>query len=240
MTVLRRLTTLTASATAAVALTLAVPAIAAAVPAPTPVPAIPAATAPGQPSGHAAPGDFLGAYRAAVDALRAFGIDPFLYPAAAAFCSNNSSLGLVPAVAGAVPGPWPKNTVAIPGLDLSAVKAGQTLFTFVPYGLASDSTSVSGMNVAWLNLANGRSGVTAMGPLSDVVRTMVPAEVPTELRPLAERAIQDFFAAFPTGGVRAVPVDTGSGTVLAAVFGTVDNGGKPCLFLPTVGITSVR
>ncbi|MFX0572963.1 hypothetical protein [Nocardia nepalensis] len=240
MTVLRRLTTLTAIATGAAAVTLAAPGIAAAAPAPMPVPAV---TTPGEPAGQAgtaAPGDLLSAYRAAVEALRAFGIDPFLYPAAAAFCSNDTTLGLTPAVAGAVPGPWPKTTVAIPGLDLSAVKSGQTMFTFVPYGVGPERTNVSGMNVAWVNLANGRSGITAMGPLSDVVRSIVPAEIPAEVRPLAERAIQDFFSAFPAGGVRAVPVDTGSGTVLAAVFGSIDNGGKPCYFLPTVGITTVR
>ncbi|WP_433756086.1 hypothetical protein [Nocardia sp. CA-135398] len=236
MTLLRRLTTLTAIATGSVALALS-PGIAAAGPAPMPEPAVPAATSP---PAQAAPGDLLAAYRTVVEALRTFGIDPFLYPAVAPFCSATGSLGLVPAVAGAVPGPWPKATVAIPGLDPAAVKAGQVMFTFVPYGLGPDGTNATGMNVAWVNLANGRSGVTAMGSIPDVVRTMVPAETPTEIRPLAERAIQDFFAAFPVGGVRAVPVDTGSGTVLAAVFGTVDNGGKSCFFLPTIGLTSVR
>ncbi|MFI6959590.1 hypothetical protein ACIBJI_39760 [Nocardia sp. NPDC050408] len=237
MTLLRRLTTLTAIATGTVALTLAAPGIAAAGPAPMPASPVPAATAP---SAQAAPGDLFAAYRDVVEALRTFGVDPFLYPALAPFCSDTSSLGLVPAVAGAVPGPWPKTTVAIPGLDPTAVKAGQVMFTFVPYGLRPDGTNATGMNVAWVNLANGRSGITAMGSISDVVRKMVPTEIPTEIRPLAERAIQDLFAAFPVGGVRAVPVDTGSGTVLAAVFGTVDNGTKSCFFLPTVGLTSVN
>ncbi|MFE9326744.1 hypothetical protein ACIHDR_33965 [Nocardia sp. NPDC052278] len=237
MTLLRRLTTLATIATGTAALTLAAPGIAAAGPAAMPAPAVPAATAPSTPT---APGDLFAGYRAVVDALRTFDIDPFLYPALAPFCSDTGSLGLVPAVAGAVPGPWPKTTVAIPGLDPSAVKAGQVMFTFVPYGLGPDSTNASGMNVAWVNLANGRSGITAMGSISDVVRTMVPAETPTEIRPLAERAIQDFFAVFPVGGVRAVPVDTGSGTVLAAVFGTVDHGTKSCFFVPTIGLTTVR
>ncbi|MEV6139810.1 hypothetical protein AB0L63_27940 [Nocardia sp. NPDC051990] len=235
MILLRRLTTLTAIATGAAALTLAAPGIAAA--APKAVPAVPAAPAP---SAQTGPGDLFAGYRAVVEGLRTFGIDPFLYPAAAPFCSGTGILGLVPAVAGAVPGPWPRTTVAIPGLDPAAVKAGQILFTFVPYGLGPDGTNGTGMNVAWINLANGRSGVTAMGSISDVVRTMVPIEIPTEIRPLAERAIHDLFATFPAGGVRAVPVDTGSGTVLAVVFGTVDNGGKSCFFLPTVGLTSVR
>lgn len=232
MILLRRLTTLTIIATGAAALTLAAPGILAA--APNPVPAVPA------PSAQTRPGDLFTGYRDVVEALRTFGVDPFLYPAAAPFCSDTGTLGLVPAAAAAVPGPWPKTTVAIPGLDPTAVKAGHILFTFVPYGLGPDGRKVTGMNVAWVNLANGRSGITAMGPISDVVRTMVPTEIPTEIRPLAERAVQDLFAAFPVGGVRAVPVDTGSGTVLAAVFGTVDNGGKSCFFLPTVGLTSVR
>ncbi|MEV5839785.1 hypothetical protein [Nocardia sp. NPDC052112] len=235
MTLLRRLTTLAAIATGTAALTFATPGVAAA--APMPAPAAPATTAP---SAQAGPGDLFATYRAVVEALRTYGVDPFLYPAVAPFCSDSGALGLVPAVAGAVPGPWPKTTVAIPGLDPTAVRAGQVMFTFVPYGLGPDGTNATGMNVAWVNLANGRNGITAMGSISDVVRTMVPAEIPAEIRPLAERTIQDFFAAFPVGGVRAVPVDTGSGTVLAAVFGTMDNGGKSCFFLPTVGLTSVR
>ncbi|WP_245567098.1 hypothetical protein [Nocardia vinacea] len=237
MTLLRRLTTLTAIATGTAALTLAAPGIAAAGPAPMPAPAVPAVTAP---SAQVAPGDLFAGYRAVVEALRTFGIEPFLYPAVAPFCSDTGSLGLVPAVAGAVPGPWPKTTVAIPGLDPTAVKAGQVMFTFVPYGLGPDSANASGMNVAWVNLANGRSGITPMGSISDVVRTMVPAETPTEIRPLAERAIQDFFAAFPVGGVRAVPIETGSGPVLAAIFGTIANGPHSCLFLPTINLTPVR
>ncbi|WP_338773700.1 hypothetical protein V7968_19425 [Nocardia vulneris] len=175
-----------------------------------------------------------------MDGLRAFGMQPFLYPTAAAFCLEGTTLGLAPAVAGAVPGPWPKTAITLPGIDMSAVKAGQTMFTFMPYGLGRDSVDTSGMRVAWMNVTTGRAGMASMGSLSDVFRAMVPPEVPPALRPLAERAVQDFFAAaLPVGGVRAVPVDTGSGTVLAAVFGTVENGTNTCLFLPTVGITEV-
>ncbi|MFI7001848.1 hypothetical protein [Nocardia sp. NPDC050175] len=234
MAVPRRLTMLSAAATCALA--LAAPSAGAA---PTP-----SATAPVQPgptqTGTVAPGDLFGVYNTAIDGLRAFGMQPFLYPTAAAYCLNGNSLGLAPAVAGAVPGPWPKTSVTIPGLDLSAVKAGQTMFTFVPYGLNQDGPDTTGMQVAWLNVTSGRGGLASMGPLSTILRAMIPAEVPIALRPIAERAIQDFFfAALPMGGVRAVPVDTGQGTVLAAVFGTVENGGKSCFFLPTVGITEV-
>ncbi|WP_097246142.1 hypothetical protein [Nocardia amikacinitolerans] len=239
VTLLRRFTTLTAAATGSVALAFGV--CAPAVAAPAPVPAAPsAATELAGKQQAAAPGDLLGAYQSTVEALRGFGMDPFLYPTAAAFCGNGSTFGLVPAVAGAMPGPWPKTTVSIPGLDLTAVKSGQTMFTFVPYGVSQDSRNTAGMQVAWLNVSNGRSGITKMGPLADIFRAMIPAEVPADLRPHAERAVQEFFfAALPVGGIRAVPVDTGKGTVLAAVFGTVENGNQSCFFLPTIGITSV-
>ncbi|MFE7721981.1 hypothetical protein ACFU44_23380 [Nocardia rhizosphaerihabitans] len=96
------------------------------------------------------------------------------------------------------------------------------------------------MQVAWLNISTGRGGLASMGSIADIVRAMVPPEVPVELRPMAETAIRDFlFTAIPVGGVRAVPVDTGHGTVLAAVFGTTDNAGRSCFFFPTIGITEV-
>ncbi|WP_433663455.1 hypothetical protein ACQPW1_15790 [Nocardia sp. CA-128927] len=241
MAVQRRLTVLSAVATCSVALALAAP-TAGAAPIPPAVPPVPPAVASDRPAptGTAAPGDLFGVYNTAIDGLRAFGMQPFLYPTAAAFCLNGTSLGLAPAVAGAVPGPWPKTSITIPGLDLAAVKSGQTMFTFVPYGLGQDGPDTTGMQVAWMNVTSGRGGLASMGPLSTVFRAMIPAEVPAALRPMAERAIQNFFvAALPMGGVRAVPVDTGQGTVLAAVFGTVENGGKSCFFLPTVGITEV-
>ncbi len=165
---------------------------------------------------------------------------PLPTPPGWACCLPNPAGGWPRGGAGPIPGPWPKNTVQIPGQDLSAVKAGQAMFTFVPYGLGPDGPNTAGMQVAWLNLNTGRGGTAAMGPLSEVARAMIPASVPADLRPAAEQAIRDFlFAALPMGGVRAVPVDTGKGTVLAAVFGTVQNGAKSCFFLPTVGITPV-
>ncbi len=234
MITMRSLTQLSAVVSGSIALVLAGPGAALAAP-DAPIPAFSDDSVQ-----VAAPGDLFGAYQAALDALRALGIAPFAYPTASAFCLDNTTGGLAPAVAGAIPGPWPKNTVQIPGQDLSAVKAGQTMFTFVPYGLGPDGPNTAGMQVAWLNLNTGRGGTAAMGPLSEVARAMIPAAVPADLRPSAEQAIRDFlFAALPMGGVRAVPVDTGKGTVLAAVFGTVQNGAKSCFFLPTVGITPV-
>ncbi|APA97390.1 hypothetical protein [Nocardia seriolae] len=191
-------------------------------------------------SDTAAPSDWLSAYGQTVNGLQALGIQPFLYPTAAPFCLGGTTLGLAPAVAGTVPGPWPRYAISIPGLDLSAVKAGQTMFAFVPYGINPDGADTSGMQVAWFNLTTGRGGLVPMGPLSQVLNAMIPPQVPNELRPMVEQAVRDYFtAALPSGGVRAVPVNTGSGTVLAAMFGTVRNGATTCLFLPTVGMTPV-
>ena len=230
MTVMRRLTTFAAVATGAVALASGLPGNAVGAPSADIV----------TPAPIAGPGDLLGAYQANIDALKKFGMEPFLYPTAAAFCNNASTFGLVPAVAGAVPGPWPKTTVAIPGLDMTAVDAGQTMFTFVPLGVVSDTPTDTGLRVMWINVSNGRTGSASMGPIGNIVAAMIPPEVPAEVRPLAEKAVQDFFlSALPVGGVRAVPVDTGKGTVLAAVFGTVQNGKQSCFFLPTVGMTTV-
>ncbi|NNH72167.1 hypothetical protein HLB23_20275 [Nocardia uniformis] len=184
--------------------------------------------------------DWLSAYGDSVDRLQELGVEPFLYPTAAPFCLNSTTLGLAPALAGAIPGPWPRFAMDIPGLDLSAVKAGQTMFAFVPFGLDPDSADTSGMHVAWMNADTGKFGLVPMGSLAQVLHGMVPPQVPVVLRPVVEQAITDFFAsALPQGGVRAVPVDTGSGTVLAAVFGVVRNGTASCVFLPTVGISAV-
>ena len=82
---------------------------------------------------------------------------------------------------------------------------------------------------------------TVLCTLQLMAMRAVPATVPPELRPVVEGAIVNFLAAsVPFGGVRAVPVDTGKGTVLAAVFGTVKNGASTCFFFPTVGITEVK
>ncbi|MBV7705181.1 hypothetical protein NOVA_20600 [Nocardia nova] len=234
MAVVTSLVRLSAALTVTGALTFAGAAAA------TAAPPDPAASIAAVGQNPAAATDLLTAYQTAVESLKQLGIQPFLYPSGSAFCQDGSTLGLVPALAGAVPGPWPKLAVPVPGLDLSAVKAGQTMFAFVPYGMGPDGADTTGMQVAWFNVSNGRGGFAAMGPLSQVVGSMVPPNLPPEVRPAFEQAIRNFFlAALPVGGVRAVPVDTGSGTVLAAVFGTVRNGANTCAFLPTVGVTSV-
>lgn len=193
------------------------------------------AGSPGLAAAAPAPGDPLAAYRSIVETLGALGVQPFLYPTAAPFCADGAPLGLAPAVAGAVPGPWPGALLPIPGLDQAAVRAGQVMFTFLPAGI----TDGSGMQVLWFNTATGRGGAAAMGSLGDVAAGLLPAVLPPELRAIAEAAVRDFLTgAIPVGGVRAAPVDTGRGTVLAAVFGSARNGDTTCFFLPTIGIVS--
>ncbi|MCM6773350.1 hypothetical protein NDR87_07690 [Nocardia sp. CDC159] len=186
--------------------------------------------------------DVFADYDDSMQRLQRLGLQPFLWPSISPMCSDFDPDygGIAPAVAGAIPGPWPKHTIAIPGLELSGVKAGQTLFAFVPFGLWPDGPDTSGMQLAWLNVSTGKSGFVPMGPLSDLVRVLVPPEVPASARPLAELIVRNLITRMlPFGGVRVAPVDTGSGTVLAVMFGTVRNGVKTCFFLPTVGIVSV-
>lgn len=184
------------------------------------------------------------AYQDAVEFLRTLGIEPFLYPTGAPFCDDASGLplGIAPAVAGAVPGPWP-DLAPLPILSdvrINAVDAGQTLFAFVPAGLDRDGEDTTGMQVAWFNVDTFQGGFVPMGTIGEAAATAVPGAVPEQFRSLAASAIAQFFSsAVPLGGTRVAPVDTGSGTVLAAVFGTVTNGETACFFLPTVGILDV-
>ncbi|MFC9895512.1 hypothetical protein ACFVMC_17660 [Nocardia sp. NPDC127579] len=178
-----------------------------------------------------------GAAGPAVAALEALGVTPFLYPTAT-LCDDTGLALDDPALAGAVSGPWPVHTLTIPGLDLTAVETGQTLFAFVP--AASDDAEDPTLRVAWLNISTGDGGLAALGPLTDVFAHMVSPGVPDLLRPLAEQAVRELFTAtVPDTGVRAVPVDTGSGTVLAAVFGSSRTDTRTCFYLPTIGIVDV-
>lgn len=181
------------------------------------------------------------AYQDAIDFLRKLGIEPFLYPTGAPFCNNDSGLplGIAPAVAGAVPGAWPN--LPVPGMPaLNAVEAGQTLFAFVPAGVGADDKNTTGMQVAWFNVNTFQGGMVPMGTIGEAAAAAVPEGIPDLARPVVTEAIAQFFSsAVPLGGVRVAPVDTGSGTVLAAVFGTVTNGETSCFFLPTVGIVDV-
>lgn len=68
----------------------------------------------------------------------------------------------------------------------------------------------SGLNVAWLNTGNGRSGVT---PLDDMTQYHLPGLSKT--------------------------VSTGPGTVVATLWGTIAYPGGTCVITPTVGAFTV-
>ncbi|MRH91110.1 hypothetical protein GFY24_27340 [Nocardia sp. SYP-A9097] len=68
----------------------------------------------------------------------------------------------------------------------------------------------SGLSVAWLNVGNGRSGIT---PLDEMTEYNLPSLAKT--------------------------VDTGPGTVVASLWGSIDYPGSRCLVLPTVGLFTV-
>jgi hypothetical protein len=181
----------------------------------------------------------LGAYDEMTEFLRALGIQPFMYPTGAPFCTpdGNLPLGIAPAMAGALPGPWPNQEIL--GQTLNVVDPAQTLFAFVPMGLEDDANA-DGIQLAWLNVNTLQGGLVPMGTLEEAGSAAIPENVTGPARALAEQAVATFLAqAVPFGGVRVAPVDTGAGTVLAAVFGTVQNGDSSCFFLPTVGIVDV-
>lgn len=68
----------------------------------------------------------------------------------------------------------------------------------------------SGLSVAWLNVGNGRSGINA---LSDLTEYNLPA--------------------------LATTVDSGPGTVVASLWGSIDYPAARCIVLPTVGLFTV-
>ncbi|UYP19642.1 hypothetical protein OED52_03500 [Rhodococcus sp. Z13] len=181
----------------------------------------------------------LAAYEDGIEFLRTLGIEPFLYPTVAPFCAadGNLPLGVVPAAAGAVPGPWPNLQVA--GFDLNAVDPAETLFAFVPLGLDAEADT-AGVQLAWFNINTFQGGIVPMGTIGEVAAASVPDIVPEALRPTVQKAIEEFVSGtLPAGGARVAPVETGSGTVLSAIFGNVRNSETSCFFLPTIGIVNV-
>lgn len=173
------------------------------------------------------------------------GITPFFYPTAAVNCAaSDAPLGIVPGVAGGAAGPWPN--LAVPGLPpLNAAEAGETMFAFVPAGIVDDSGDKAGMQVAWFNVNTFQGGFADMGgatvELVDAV--LGNLDVAPIVKELARGPLTDALSTLPSAGARAVPVETGSGTVLAAVFGNVTHntpdGEKNCFFFPTVGLVNV-
>ncbi|MDR2281079.1 MAG: hypothetical protein LBE07_09530, partial [Gordonia sp. (in: high G+C Gram-positive bacteria)] len=179
--------------------------------------------------------------------LKKLGITPFT-PTIGACTDFSFPLAL----GGAMPGP---NTpllgdMTILGIDLNTVKKGEVLYGFVPVGVFNDSGDKSGMQVAWFNVNTFKGGLGApMDGLADtlvnatikrvkelspvpVVDSIVAAAVKTTLKPVLDL--------LPSNGVRGGLVDTGSGTVLSAIYGSVKKGDAMCYFFPSLGIATAK
>ncbi|AYJ50862.1 hypothetical protein [Rhodococcus sp. P1Y] len=249
----RRFSRLAGTVALSCAALLAVPATASADPAPVGVDAVSQAAAEAIAStrtevAEPTDGNPLAALDAVNKILTDFGITPFFYPTAAVNCAAapGAPLGIVPGVAGGAAGPWP-NIAPIPGLPaLNAVEKGETMFAFVPAGIVNDSGDKSGMQVAWFNVNTFQGGFADFGGATATLVDSVlnNLDVLPAVKDLVRGPLTEALNVLPAAGARAVPVETGTGTVLAAVFGTVnhkavDGSDKSCFFFPTVGLVNV-
>ncbi|MEX3505411.1 hypothetical protein [Corynebacterium sp. LK2510] len=108
------------------------------------------------------------------------------------------------------------SAIAVPGpaeIPAPGVPEHHTGFVFTALGTPPAAEAQGGMNVYWANVTNGRTGVT----------------------PLDNNQIN------PTGPATLSGVaDTGPGTVLAVVGGSVRTTSNVCTFAPTVASFNVR
>ncbi|WP_028462738.1 hypothetical protein [Nocardia sp. 348MFTsu5.1] len=200
--------------------------------------------------------DFAASLAAADAALEKLGIQSFINPSVAFNCvapTEDNPFGLVPAVGGAAPGPYVIPGLKVPeflkpflpaGFSPELVGDGETLFGFVPAGITADGGG-TGMQVAWFNIDTFKGGFVDMAPVGTTITDQLIKQVkkirnlsPTE-EATARAVISPLAKAFDLPGARLAPVATGNGTVLSAVFGTVQNGDRSCFFLPMIGITQV-
>ncbi|ORI21723.1 hypothetical protein [Rhodococcus sp. 1168] len=188
----------------------------------------------------------LAALDAANKILTDLGITPFFYPTAAINCASVPGVpfGISPAVAGAAGGPWP-NAKAPLLPPLNAVEKGETMFAFLPAGIVDDSANKAGMQVAWFNVNTLKGGFADMGGATTtfVDSILDNAKLDPITTELLRGALSTAIAKLPAAGARLAPVETGSGTVLAAVFGNVEHktadGVNNCFYFPTVGLVNV-
>ena len=179
--------------------------------------------------------------------LKKLGITPFTPTLGA--CTDFT---IAPALGGAMPGP---NTpllgdVTIAGIDMNAVKKGEVLYGFVPVGAFDDSGSKKGMQVAWFNVNTFQGDIGApMDGLADtivnaLVKRIEEAKIPLlsgdTAKSAAELALKPVLDVLPSNGVRGGLVDTGSGTVLSAIYGTIKKGDATCYFFPSLGIATAE
>lgn len=199
--------------------------------APIPAAATPAADA----------GDIVSLLAQANKTLEALGIQSFINPSVAFNCTAPTDwnpFGLLPAVGGAVPGPFFVPGLELPpGVDANLVEDGETLFGFVPAGITKDGAG-TGMQVAWFNVDTLKGGFVNMAPVGKTLVDIWLAKVPAgKIKDIAKSLLTPIANGLSVPGSRLAPVKTGNGTVLSAVFGTVENGNRSCFFLPMIGIT---
>ncbi|MCF8570917.1 hypothetical protein L5G32_11635 [Gordonia sp. HY002] len=175
--------------------------------------------------------------------LKQLGITPFT-PTIGACTDFSFPLAL----GGAMPGP---NTpflgdFELLGVDLNAVKKGEILYGFVPVGVINDSGDKSGMRVAWFNVNTFKGELGApMGGITDVIvdaveKRISEAGLPEIITGPAVAPLKAALNVLPSNGVRGGLVDTGSGTVLSAIYGTVKKGDATCFFFPSLGIATAK
>ncbi|MBL1076194.1 hypothetical protein JK358_17485 [Nocardia sp. 2] len=124
---------------------------------------------------------------------------PFGYSAPTIGCGSNMPFTMT--VASAVAG--------VDGPDTGLAGPPGTL-RFQATPAHSGMPLASGLSVAWLNVANGRSGINA---LDEMTEYNLPALAKT--------------------------VDSGPGTVVASLWGTIDYPAARCVVFPTVGLFTV-
>jgi hypothetical protein len=91
---------------------------------------------------------------------------------------------------------------------------GQTAYVFTAIGTPGPAAvQTLPLNVTWINLTTGRSGSATLKPNPDIN---------------------------PNGPTTMVAIaDTGSGSIMATIFGQVTTTEKECQFMPTIGSTVV-
>lgn len=179
--------------------------------------------------------------------LKELGITPFTPTLGA--CTDFT---LAPALGGAMPGP---NTPLLGDLsydiplvgkiDINAVRKGEIMYGFVPVGTFNDSGSKAGMQVAWFNVNTFQGSLSE--PMDGFGETLVKA-VTKRLKDggipgaeaLAEKLLLPVTNLLPSNGVRGGLVETGSGTVLSAIYGTIKKGDATCYFFPSLGIATAK
>lgn len=159
---------------------------------------------------------------------------------------------LAPALGGAIAGP---NTPLLGNLtfdipfvgefDANAVKSGEVMYGFVPVGTFNDAGSKKGMRVAWFNVNTFKGGLgEPMDGFAETLVTAVTKRLAEAKVPMAGDAAANLLlpvtSLLPANGVRGGLVDTGSGAVLSAIYGTIKKGDATCFFFPSLGIATVK